>query len=155
MPAWFDIYDISETGPIDKPGIEDSISNIQGIIDEELAKGVKPENIILAGFSQGGTIALHAGLRYPKKLGGIIALSTYMPLANELKDLRTESNASTPVFIAHGLDDSLVPLRYGKQAAKLLQEWGNPVTWHQYPMFHSVCNEEVEDISKWLQACWN
>lgn len=151
MRAWFDIIEISRDGPVDETGIEESITSVQQLIDNEIAKGVKPTQIILAGFSQGGVIAIHAGLRYPQSLGGIIALSTFIPLSKQLKQLCHQNNQATPVFVGHGELDPLVPLNYGKDVTKFLTTMGNPVSWHEYNMYHSVCDEEIEDIADWLK----
>jgi phospholipase/carboxylesterase len=122
------------------------------LIEREVAAGLAPERIVLAGFSQGGAIALHTGLRYPRPLAGILALSTYLPLPVRLDDEAAPANASVPVLLAHGSHDPVVPLALAEQARALLTARGYPVEWRVYPMPHAVCPAEVQDIRKWLLA---
>ncbi len=151
MRAWFDLLSLNRSGPVDEAGILESIQNVHQLIDAEIAKGVKSEHIILAGFSQGGAIAILAGLLYPQRLGGIIGLSTFLAPTDRLDSTQHQINKSTPIFVGHGSQDSLVSPSYGKDILKFLTTWGNPVSWHEYPMPHSVCKEEIEDIAEWLK----
>ena len=160
MPAWYDIYDIAPdtwnrtggTDVQDAPGIRDSQSGIDRIIDREIARGIAPSQIFLAGFSQGGAIALQCGLRRTQSLGGILALSTYLPLADTLTAEATAAGLDTPLFMAHGRQDPVVPHALGMQAFGQLQAAGCAVDWHDYDMPHSVCMEEIDDIAHWLAA---
>lgn len=150
MRAWYDIADIDIAARQDAAGIQASRAEIEKFINQEKASGIAEENIFIAGFSQGGAIALHTGLRHPAKLGGILALSTYLPLADTLSQEVSLSAKKTPVFFAHGRHDPVVPYTLGKQSAEKLQQHGHQVAWHEYPMPHSVCAEEISDIEKWL-----
>ena len=150
MRAWYDIADIDIAAKQDAAGIHASQAEIEKFITQEKIRGVAEENIFLAGFSQGGAIALHTGLRHPAKLGGILALSTYLPLADTLSQEVSLSAKNTPLFFAHGRHDPVVPYELGKQSAEKLQQLGHQIEWHEYPMPHSVCAEEISDIENWL-----
>lgn len=158
MPAWYDIRDIdasscNRTGSDssqDAAGIRTSQQQIDRFIEHEIARGIPPTNIFLAGFSQGGAIALQCGLRRPEGLGGILALSTYLPLADTLPDEASKAGLQTPLFMAHGRQDPVVPYALGTHSKKLLQEAGCTVDWHEYDMPHSVCMDEIDDIAGWL-----
>lgn len=151
MPAWFDIYDLSRLSKIDEAGINNSIETVVKIIAREEERGITSNNIILAGFSQGAVIALSAGLRHPKRLAGIIALSGYLPLADKVIGNASPANRETPIFVAHGSEDNVVPYSHGKGTYTALKRAGFAATWHSYEMQHSVCGEEVSDIGKWMQ----
>ncbi len=150
MRAWYDIR-MGEHGLAqDGRHIEDSAKIVAELIQRENARGIPASRIVLGGFSQGGVIALTAGLRYPQPLAGILALSA--PLAG-VEDLAAQvhpANAMTPIFLAHGQQDPLVPFKLGQRVCQTLLARGLPVEWHEYPMPHSVCLEEVRDISAWL-----
>jgi len=152
MPSWYDIADIDIAAKQDAAGIHASQAEIEKFIAQEVGRGVASENIFLAGFSQGGAIALHTGLRHPGRLGGILALSTYLPLAETLSQDVSLSATKTPVFFAHGKHDPVVPYTLGKMSADKLQQHGFQVDWHEYAMPHSVNAEEVNDIEKWLAS---
>jgi phospholipase/carboxylesterase len=152
MPSWYDIADIDIAARQDAAGIHASQAEIEKFIAQEVARGVASENIFLAGFSQGGAIALHTGLRHPGRLGGILALSTYLPLAETLSQEVSLSATKTPVFFGHGKHDPVVPYTLGKMSADKLQQHGFQVDWHEYAMPHSVNAEEVNDIEKWLAS---
>jgi len=152
MPSWYDIADIDIAARQDAAGIHASQAEIEKFIAQEVARGVASENIFLAGFSQGGAIALHTGLRHPGRLGGILALSTYLPLAESLSQDVSLSATKTPVFFGHGKHDPVVPYTLGKMSADKLQQHGFQVDWHEYAMPHSVNAEEVNDIEKWLAS---
>ncbi|NMM13532.1 MAG: carboxylesterase [Rhodoferax sp.] len=150
MPAWYDIFGADLVSRQDAAGIQKSGRAIAALIDQEVARGIAPERIVLAGFSQGCAMALHTGLRYPKRLAGLLALSGYLPLADTLSTERTDANADTPIFMAHGsMDPVVVPAR-GEASRDLLARLGYPVQWHSYPMQHSVHPREVADISVFL-----
>lgn len=150
MRAWFDIYDIAIAAKIDESGISNSIKQLEKLIDKEVERGIPTENIIVAGFSQGAVIALNTGLCYSKKLAGILALSGYLPMADKVLQNASKINRDTPIFLAHGSEDPIVPYALGKATYASLQQAGYPVTWHSYPMPHSVCPEEIDDIAKWI-----
>ena len=150
MRSWYDIADIDIGAKQDAAGIHASQAEIEKFIAQEKTRGIAGENIFLAGFSQGGAIALHTGLRHPAKLGGIIALSTYLPLAETLSKEASLSAKNTPIFFAHGRHDPVVPYDLGKQSAEKLKQHGFQTDWHEYAMPHSVNTEEISDIEKWL-----
>lgn len=150
MRAWFDIYGFSLSDKIDTAGIARSVDHITQLIKGELARGVAPEKIILAGFSQGAMIALTTGLTYQQPLGGIIALSGFLPLADQVLKRASPANQKTPLYVAHGTYDPIVPYALGKSTAELLTQAGYPVTWQSYPIPHSVCPEEVRAIREWI-----
>ncbi|MFL2546558.1 MAG: alpha/beta hydrolase [Candidatus Rariloculaceae bacterium] len=150
MRAWYDIYSLDRTDVVDEAGIEASTEAVTELIDREIQRGVASENIIVAGFSQGGAIGLQAALRYPQPLGGVLALSTYLTLAAKLEANKSPGNASIPLFVAHGTQDPVVPPAMGLAAKDRLVEFGYAVEWHSYEMAHSVCAEEVADINAWL-----
>jgi len=150
MPAWYDIRGSDLLSRQDDAGIRTSEQAIQALIANEIARGIAPERIVLAGFSQGCAMALHTGLRYPKKLAGIMALSGYLPLAETFVAERTGANAHTPIFMAHGNQDPVViPVR-GEATRDLLTGLGYAVQWHSYPMPHSVHPREIADIAVFL-----
>ena len=136
----------------DDAGIRESATVVNGYIQQEKARGVESKRIVIAGFSQGGAIALQAALRYPERLGGVMALSTYLPLRDSVATEVSPANRDVPILMCHGLRDGMVPATLGKASRDLLVSLGYQVEWQSYPMEHSVCMEEVLDISKWLQA---
>lgn len=150
MRSWYDIADIDIGAKQDATGIHASQAEIEKFIAQEKTRGVAGENIFLAGFSQGGAVALHTGLRHPGRLGGIIALSTYLPLADTLSKEASLSAKNTPIFFAHGRHDPVVPYELGKQSAEKLKQHGFQTDWHEYAMPHSVNTDEISDIEKWL-----
>lgn len=154
MPAWYDIYALQADAAEDETGIKHAEQLIQKLIEKELQRGVKAENIVLAGFSQGGVIALYTGLRFTEKLGGILALSCYLPLAASLRAEAGQGGLaprSLPIFQAHGLQDPVVAYAMGENSMHYLQQLGYKPEWHSYPMQHSVCEEEIRDIANWLK----
>lgn len=150
MPAWYDIVSSDIGAAQDGDGIRASQKAIDALIEREIARGIPAINIFLAGFSQGGAIALQCGLRRPEGLGGILALSTYLPLADTLQAEASEAGLRTPIFMVHGRQDTVVPYALGTHSLQLLQQAGCTVDWHEYNMPHSVCMEEMDDISRWL-----
>jgi phospholipase/carboxylesterase len=158
MRAWYDIAaaDLStgtKTGigaQQDAAGIRASQLEIEKLLEQEKLRGIAPMNIFLAGFSQGGAIALHTGLRHAERLGGILALSTYLPLAGTLPDEANPAAQDTPIFMAHGYSDPVVPYALGRKSADSLTGLGYELAWHEYAMPHSLCIEEVRDIEAWL-----
>lgn len=150
MRAWYDIMEMSLQRKVDEAGIYRSAAQLTHLIDLEVAKGIAPEHILLAGFSQGGVIALHAGLRYPLRLGGILALSTYLPTAAQLAVEASKYSRDVPILMAHGTVDTVVPLGVAKAACAELQMLGYAVQWLEYPMAHSLCQKEIDDIAAFI-----
>ncbi|MBX7230204.1 MAG: carboxylesterase [Burkholderiaceae bacterium] len=152
MRAWYDILGADLIEREDSKGIRTSALQIEKLIEKEEKRGIASTHIILAGFSQGCAMALHTGLRYPKKLGGLVALSGYLPLASLLGSERSAANTTTPIFMAHGLMDSVVPISRAEASRQILMSLGYSVDWHTYPMPHSVHPEEIKAIEIFLQA---
>jgi phospholipase/carboxylesterase len=150
MPAWYDIPAAGFRQGQDAAGIRESEQQLQALVRREIEAGIPSERILLAGFSQGGAIALHTGLRYARPLAGILALSTYLPVADSLAIEAAAANRSVPVWMAHGTQDPVVPLLLAMESRDILQQQGYDVSWHSYPMPHAVCPEEVRDIRDWL-----
>ncbi len=149
MRAWYDIIEIGG-GREDGEGLRASQAAIEQLIAAEVARGIPASRIVLAGFSQGGAIAFQTGLRHPQRLAGIMALSTYLPLAGTVEDERSAANRDLPVFMAHGSVDPMISISRAQQSRKMLEALGYPLEWHEYPMPHSVCPQEITDISDWL-----
>lgn len=150
MRAWYDIAGIGSGYHDDEPGIRESGQRLHALVERERLRGIESERIVLAGFSQGGAIALHAGLRMEQPLAGIMALSTYLPLAQHLTAERHAANSQVPIFMAHGSEDTVVPMTHAQQGREHLIGLGYPVEWHEYAMPHSVCMQELQDIRGWL-----
>ena len=151
MRAWFDLFSLDR---VDNAKLDDILTTVQWIntiIDEEINKGTAAENILLAGFSQGGVIALFAGLLYPPKLAGIMALSTYLPFSDYLLDNSHSQQAGLSIFAAHGKSDPVIPLASWQSYVPQLEAKGFDVEAHDYPMEHAVSPTEIADISRWLQ----
>ena len=151
MPAWYDIYGIMPVSKEDAAGIEVSQQYIDTLIDNEMSLGIPADRIVLAGFSQGGAIALHTALRHSQKLAAIVALSTYLPLQSKLSAIATDANKDTPIFMAHGIFDDVINIEIAKSSRDLLMQHHYHISWHEYHMAHSVSNEEITDIEKFLQ----
>jgi phospholipase/carboxylesterase len=152
MRAWYDIASLTSNGIMDEIGIAKSVITIEKLIEKEESRGMASTDIILAGFSQGAVIAFATGLRHAKPLAGIIALSGYLPLAELASPKANAANQSIPIFIGHGTNDPIVPYSLGKVAYVTLKRAEFPVSWHSYSMGHSVCAEEIRDISQWIQT---
>ncbi|MBL4771532.1 MAG: alpha/beta hydrolase fold domain-containing protein [Planctomycetes bacterium] len=150
MPAWYDILAMDFDRRVDEEGVRKSADQIQALLERELEAGIPAQRIVLAGFSQGGAIALHLGLRYPKSLAGIMLLSTYMACDGNLDEERSPANAKTPVFQAHGTLDPMVLPGMGEAARDRMLALGYEVEWHTYPMEHNVVPEEISAIGIWL-----
>ena len=151
MRAWYDILSPDFERRADREGVEDSCRRTTDLIEAEVARGVPIERIVLAGFSQGGAIALHLGVRYPERLAGIVALSAYLPVPGDLSTEGSEASRSVPVFQAHGTMDPMVTFDRGTRARDALQAAGYEVAWSEYPMMHQVCLEEIEALGAWLR----
>jgi phospholipase/carboxylesterase len=147
MRAWYDIFQFGG-GPEDEAGVRASQRLVEGLIAEEKKRGIA--KVVLAGFSQGGAIVLHTALRHPERLAGVLALSTYLPLAASVEAERAPANAALPIFMAHGQYDDIIPLRRAEQSRQALERLGYPVEWRAYPMPHSVCPQEIADIAAFL-----
>lgn len=150
MRAWYDILGTDLVRREDEAGLRASQVEVEALIDREVQRGVSRQRIVLAGFSQGGAITLQTGLRQPQALAGLIALSCYLPLAPLFAGERHAGSAAVPVFLAHGTSDPVVPLARGVAARDQLAQLGYRVEWHDYPMQHSVCREEVEQMAAFL-----
>ena len=150
MPAWYDIRTADFHQRHDEDGIRLSAARLTRLIEREVERGVPTERILLAGFSQGGSIALFTGLRHPERLGGLIALSSYMLVGEKLAAERSQANAEVPIFQAHGTLDPMVPCERGEQARDALRALGYTIEWHEYPMVHQVCLEEIEALAAWF-----
>ncbi len=150
MRAWYDVFELGG-GREDEAGIRASQGRIEGLIAREKARGIPAGRIVLAGFSQGGAIALQTGLRHPERLAGIGVLSAYLPLARSVPAEASPANRDVPIFMAHGSYDDLIPVARAHRSRDLLLELGFRVAWHEYGMPHSVCAEEIQDLAFWLQ----
>ena len=149
MRAWYDIADGANRRE-DERGVRASQVLIEALIGREKERGTKAGRLVLAGFSQGGAIALHTGLRHPERIAGIMALSTYVPVEEKLSAEASTANRDVPIFMGHGSDDPIIPLVRAEQSRNLLKSLGYPAEWHKYAMPHSVCPEELADIGTWL-----
>lgn len=150
MPGWYDISSLSFGDKEDEAGILASSNYLKQLCTDQQALGISSSRIILAGFSQGGVIALHCGCRCPQTLGGIMALSTYLALPESLPSDKNPASQDTPIFMAHGRQDEVVAFHYGKQSMTLLEQNNYNVDWHEYNMGHTVCLEEIQHIRQWL-----
>ena len=150
MPAWYDILEMQIDRKIDQTGLLASAKAIGGFIDRELARGIAGKRLVIAGFSQGGAVAYHLALSHPTPLGGLLAMSTYLATADILTF--SPANKEIPIKIQHGSDDPIVPEALGRKAAARLTQEGYQVNYQSYPMEHSVCPAQINDISKWLQT---
>ncbi len=151
MRAWFDILGLRPEDAVDAPGIQQAVAQARGLIEAERAAGVPARRIFIGGFSQGGVVALHTALRQAEPLGGVLALSTWLPLAEALGRERSEAALATPIFMAHGTQDDIVPLASAERARAALQALGcRELAFHTYPMGHSVSAEELDELRHWL-----
>ena len=154
MRAWYDIISLDRSGPQDEKGIRESASSVAALIEREKGRGIATDRIVVAGFSQGGAIAMHASLRMGEKLAGLMSLSSWLPLgeafADEVANNPDSQARDLPVFMAHGTFDPVLPISMGQQSRVALQGAGYDVEWHEYPMAHAVCAEEIRDIRSWL-----
>jgi phospholipase/carboxylesterase len=150
MRAWFDVLAVQPDHKIDIKSFMESSSYLQKLIEKELLSGMPAKRIILAGFSQGGAIALHTGLRYEKQLAGILALSTYLPTLDQLTGQQARANSRIPIMMAHGTMDPMIPIAYGRSTYNGLSDLGYRIQWREYPMGHAVNPAEIRDISAWF-----
>lgn len=151
MRAWYDIVSQDFSARREDPaGVRQSAAQIEALIARENARGIADANIVLAGFSQGGAIALHTALRHPKRLAGVLALSTYLPLADTLAAEASDANRDVPIFMAHGRDDGVIPHDFALKSFAVLKEAGYPIVWQTYFVEHGIVMEEVRDVEQWL-----
>ncbi|RMG19288.1 MAG: carboxylesterase [Planctomycetota bacterium] len=155
MPAWYDITGVDLEDRQDEEGVRASAKAVESLVAREVAGGIPSERIALVGFSQGGAVALFAGLRHRERLAGVAALSTYLILGDALERERSPTNGGLPVFHAHGRFDPVVRLQWGELARDWLRARGHPVDWHVYPMEHAVCPEELADLGRWLATIFS
>jgi phospholipase/carboxylesterase len=151
MRAWYDIIGADLSRREDERGLRASQAMVEQLIAQEKARGIPAERIVLAGFSQGCAMTIQTGLRHPEKLAGLLCLSGYVPLHTTIAEERHPSNQATPIFMAHGRGDQVIPIIRAEQSRDLLRSLGYEVEWHEYMMPHSVCQEEVDDISAWFR----
>jgi phospholipase/carboxylesterase len=150
MRAWYDVAGFDRRAAQDERGIRESAEAIGALVKRERERGIAASRILVAGFSQGGAMALFTALRWPERLGAILALSTYLPLADTLRDELHPANAGVPIFMAHGQLDAVLPQSLGEASRDALRVLGCTVDWHSYPMPHSVCLEEIADLRRFL-----
>jgi phospholipase/carboxylesterase len=151
MRAWYDVTGLGGVRREDEQGVRASQRNIEALIDREKKRGLSAGRILLAGFSQGGAMALQTGLRHPERLAGLVVLSSFLPLTDKVASEASGANRDVPIFMAHGTHDPLIPLARGYEARDRLLAQGYRIEWHEYPMPHSVCAEEIADLSTWLR----
>jgi phospholipase/carboxylesterase len=154
MRAWYDIREFSITGREDLEGITEATDRVRGYVERESEHGVAPSAVVLAGFSQGGAVALHAGLRARERLAGIVGLSTYLPFKTRLQAEVSQTHRDLPILMCHGTGDPVVSIELGQMSRDALKEHGYEVEWHAYPMGHEVCLPEIQHVSRWLQALY-
>jgi phospholipase/carboxylesterase len=152
MRAWYDVAGLGGVRREDEQGVRASQRDIEALIEREKTRGLAAGQILLAGFSQGGAMALQTGLRHPERLAGLVVLSSFLPLANILAAEVSPANRDVPIFMAHGAHDPMIPLARGRESRDRLVALGYRVEWHEYPMPHSVCAEEIADLSAWLRV---
>ncbi len=154
MRAWYDVMSLDRTGPQDEAGIRESAASLLRLIERENERGIDSSRIALAGFSQGGAIAMHTAMRFPDRLAGLMSLSSWMPLESTIDEEVVKSPKSQPrdlpVLMAHGSFDPMLPIAVGQHARDIMEQAGFDVQWHDYPMAHAVCAEEISEIRKWL-----
>jgi phospholipase/carboxylesterase len=152
MRAWYDIVSLEGVRREDDAGVRASQASVEALIARETSRGIPAARLVLAGFSQGGAIALQTGLRHAERLAGIMALSTYLPLASTLAAEGSAANRDVPIFMAHGRHDSLIPIERATISRETLRKAGYNVEWQDYPMEHAVCHEEIDGIAAWLRG---
>jgi phospholipase/carboxylesterase len=152
MRAWYDIKEFTAAGRADSDGLAESVRRVDACLDREVAQGVDASRIVLAGFSQGGAVALEAGLRYPQRLAGVLVLSAYLPFPARLATEKSAANERVPLLMCHGRMDPVVPMSMGLEARDALMALGYAVEWREYPMQHEVCAPEIAEIARWLRT---
>lgn len=154
MPAWYDIYGLEKDSKEDTAGIKKISEEINALVQQVIDDGIAANKIVLAGFSQGGALTLYTGLSYKQRLGGLLALSCYLPMRDQLENFAKYTQRDLPIFMAHGTYDDVVAHAFAKLAQKLLKTQGFKIDWHNYPCAHTVCAEEIQDIRNFLIQCW-
>jgi len=152
MRAWYDVTGLDGVRREDEQGVRESQRDIEALIDREKKRGLPAGRILLAGFSQGGAMALQTGLRHTERLAGLVVLSSFLPLAEKVAAEASAANRDVPIFMAHGTHDPLIPLSRGHESRDRLLGQGYHIEWHEYRMPHSVCAEEIADLSAWLRG---
>jgi len=152
MRAWFDIRSLSRNADEDEASIRTSAELVTELVDREIERGLVSDRIVVAGFSQGGALALHVGLREPRRLAGVLALSAFLPLAATLPAEKASANLATPIFMAHGMADPVIDITLAQQSLAYLRRQAYAPLWKTYPMEHAVCVEELRDIGAWLAS---
>lgn len=155
VPAWYDLRSANFVEQEDEAGLRAGLRYYESLIHREIDRGISPHRIVIGGFSQGGALSLMTGIRFEKRLGGVFALSGYLPLATTTEREQSEVNRHTPVFLAHGKEDTIILPRLAIAAGKLLEQQGHEVSWHSYFMGHTICAAELHDLSKWLKQILN
>jgi phospholipase/carboxylesterase len=150
MRAWYDIAGLDRNAAEDAAGFRETDAHVRQLSGSEIARGIPASRVVLAGFSQGGAVSLYTATRYEERLAGVMALSCYLPFASSLSAERAPANQGTPIFMAHGLSDPMLPIGMGLSSRDFLKNLGYAVEWHQYPMAHSVCQAEIADIREFL-----
>jgi phospholipase/carboxylesterase len=150
MRAWYDVRALAGVRREDEAGVRQSARQIEALVERERQRGIAPRRLVLAGFSQGGAMALHVALRYSERLAGILALSCYLPLAGTLATEAAPANRDVPIFWAHGVHDPMLPLAMAEQGREQVAALGYRIEWHQYPVPHSICADEIADVARWL-----
>lgn len=150
MPAWYDITGLDPESRADGAGVKRSVAAVTRLIERVRSQGVASERIVIAGFSQGGAVAWHLGLRHPERLAGLLLLSTYLPMASTVEAEASAANAQSPIFQCHGTQDPVVPMQWGQMGAELMRSQGRPIEFNTYPCPHSVHPREIADIGQWL-----
>jgi phospholipase/carboxylesterase len=150
MRAWYDVRALAGIRREDEAGVRQSARQIEALVERERQRGIAPRRLVLAGFSQGGAMALHVALRYPERLAGVLALSCYLPLAGTLATEASPANRDVPIFWAHGVHDPMLPLAMAEQGREQVAALGYRIEWHQYPIPHSIGADEIADVARWL-----
>ncbi|NNC66880.1 MAG: carboxylesterase [Gammaproteobacteria bacterium] len=154
MPAWYDIYGLEKDSKEDTAGIKKISEEINALVQQVIDDGIAANKIVLAGFSQGGALTLYTGLSYKQRLGGLLALSCYLPMRDQLENFAKDTQRDLPIFMAHGTYDDVVAHAFARLAQELLETQGFKIDWHNYPCAHTVCAEEIQDIRNFLIQCW-
>ncbi len=154
MPSWYDLYGLEKDSKEDQTGLKKISVEIYHLIQQQIDDGILADRIVLAGFSQGGALALYTGLSYSQPLAGLIALSCYLPLRGQIESYAASASRELPIFMAHGSYDDVVPLSFATLAKELLEKQGFGINWHDYACAHTVCTEEIQDIRNFLIKCW-
>ena len=150
MRAWYDIRSLDRSLAEDAAGFRDTDAKIRELIAKEIGRGIAADRIVLAGFSQGGAVSLYTAPRLAERLAGVMALSCYLPLQGEFSEKRAAANDATPIFMAHGQEDQMLPFSMGLESRDFLKNHGYTIEWHAYPMAHAVCAAEIADIREFL-----